>query len=175
MNSTLIHSAAAHIGACQPVTQILGGAHEHQSRLDAWIGLCRDFLRVGIDIHFIIHGRTPLMSYVEGWLSHWSSSAANQFAVQPWLEQLEAVGVDLSEYGKVEEFIWRNQTIQRQFWACDKSLKVNVMLRVIGFAYGPSSKDWHIWLSDPTDSYVGDFWNMVTRPVEVMPGAWPQD
>lgn len=175
MYSTLIHSAAKQIGACQCLIQRLGGSHNHQSTIDAWIGLCHHFLSVGIDIHYMINGGTPLMSCIEGWLSYWSPSAANQFPVQLWLEQLEAVGVDLREYGKAEEFVWKNQTTQRQFWVWDKSLEMGVTLRAIGFTYGPSPKDWHIWLSDPTDSYVGEFWNMIARPVEVMPGAWPQE
>lgn len=177
LNSTLIHSTAEHIGACQWLLQRSGGAHEYQSTIDAWIGLCRDFLRVGIDIHYIVDGRTPLISCIEGWLLDWSPSAANQFAVQLWLEQLEAVGVDLSGYGKAEEFIWKNQTILREFWVWDgiSNTHASATLRVIGFTYGPSPKDWHLWMSDPTDSYVGEFWDMIERPVEVMPGAWPQE
>lgn len=172
LSSTLIHSTAERIGACQWPVQRLGGAHRYQSIIDAWIGLCHDFLSVGIDIHYIINGRTPLLSCIEGWLSDWSPPAANQLAIQLWLEQLEAVGVDLSEYGKAEEFIWKNQTIRREFemWS-----EISITLRVIGFTYGATPKDWHLWLSDPTDEYVGEFWNMIERPVEVMPGAWPQE
>lgn len=169
MHSTLIHSAARHIGSCQQAIQKLSDVHEYKSGIDGWIGLCHDFLSVGIDIHYIINGRTPLMSCVEGWFSYWSPFAAN--SVQLWLEQLEAVGVDLSEYGKAEEFIWKNQTIQRQFQVWSGIPDVSETLRVIGFTYGPSPKDWHIWLSDPSDSYIGEFWNMIAQPVEVMPGS----
>lgn len=180
LNSTLIHSTAAHIGACQWPLQRSGGAHKCQSVIGAWISLCHDFLSVGIDINYIIDERTPLLSCIEGWLSNWFPSDANQFAVQQlavqlWLEQLEAVGVDLSEYGKAEELIWKNQTIRREFWVRDRVLEMHISLRVIGFTHGPSPKDWHIWMSDPTDSYVGEFWEMIERPVEVMPGAWPQE
>lgn len=177
LDSTLIHSTAEHIGACQWLLQRSGGAHEYQSTIGAWIGLCRDFLSVGIDIHYIVDGVTPLLSCIEGWLPYWSLSAANQSVVQLWLEQLEAVGVDLSEYGKAEEFIWKNQTILREFWVWDgiSNTHASAMLRVIGFTYGPSPKDWHLWMSDPTDTYVGEFWDMIERPVEVMPGAWPQE
>lgn len=172
MDSTLIHSVAEKIGTCQGIFQSLGSAHGYQSMIDAWIGLCHDFLSVGIDIHYIVNGRTPLLSYIEGWLSERSSLAANGFVVQLWLEQLEAVGVDLSEYGKAEEFVWKNQTIRREL---ETWRGISITLRVIGFTYGPTPKDWHLWISDPTDSYVGEFWNMIERPVEVMPGSWPQE
>lgn len=175
LNSTLIHYTAKQIGVCQQFLQRSGGAHAFQSTIGAWIGLCHDFLSVGIDIHYMIDGRTPLISCIEGWLPDLSPPAANQFVVPLWLEQLEAVGVDLSEYGKAEEFIWKNQTILREFWVWDGISKMLIPLRVIGFTYGPSPKDWHLWMSDPTDSYVGEFWDMIERPVEVMPGAWPQE
>jgi hypothetical protein len=37
------------------------------------------------------------------------------------------------------------------------------------FSYGTSPKDWHLWLSDATDYFVGEIWDMIVRPMEVMP------
>jgi hypothetical protein len=49
------------------------------------------------------------------------------------------------------------------------------MQRVIGFAYGHSPEDWNIWLAEASDAFVGQFWDIIERPVEVMPGAWPEE
>ena len=32
-----------------------------------------------------------------------------------------------------------------------------------------------IWLSEESDHFVGEVWDMIERPVEVMPGAWPKE
>ncbi|KGO60495.1 hypothetical protein PEX2_086770 [Penicillium expansum] len=172
---TLIHSAAKHIGAIRWLIQRLGGSNKHQSRIDTWIELCREFLRVTNDIHTLVQKRTPFISFVVGYLRYWTWNPPNPYSVQMWLEQLETVSVDLNEYGRTEESIWKSGTIQREFGSWNGHLKEIQSLRVIGFAYGPSPEDWRLWLSEPSDSYVGDFWRMVARPVEVMPGAWPQE
>jgi hypothetical protein len=177
MNSTLIHCAARGMGASE--RNIQEGSSADRSNCDAWSDLCHEFLYIGIDIHYLINGKTPFLSFLAGYLSAWSRpiklGPACQIAVQVWLEQLEAIGVDLNEYGKAEEYIWKSGITQRGFDVWNVAEQVFESQGMIGFAYGPSPENWYIWLSEESDSFVGEFWDMIERPVEVMPGAWPKE
>jgi hypothetical protein len=82
-----------------------------------------------------------------------------------WLSDLKAAGLDLEMLGATEWYIWKNERIRREF--------NGDLHRVIGIAYGPRPESWYIWLSEPSDSFVGDFWALIGRPFEIMPGSWP--
>jgi hypothetical protein len=39
-------------------------------------------------------------------------------------------------------------------------------------SYGPNPEDWHVRFDNPVDEVVGEFWEMVEREEEIMPGTW---
>lgn len=74
---------------------------------------------VGIDIHDLVNGRSPFLSFLDGYLSAWRGpielGPACQIAVQVWLKQLEVVGVDVNGYGKAEEYMWKGGSPSENF------------------------------------------------------------
>ena len=49
--------------------------------------------------------------------------------------------------------------------------------RLISFSFGPDLMDWQVWASEPTDEFVGEFWEMIEteeRKVVSMPGTWDE-
>ena len=92
-------------------------------------------------------------------------------AVKMWLGDLQTTGLDLKIFGQTEESLFNSGY-------SDKTLSykwVYGWLRLINFTYGSSPDDWHLWISVSTDYLVGEFWCLVKRQEEVMPGAWPDD
>lgn len=89
----------------------------------------------------------------------------SQWQSRAWLKDMKAAGVDLEKLGATEWCIWKDQSFQREF--------NGGLHRVIGITYGSRPEDWYIWQSEPSDSFVGDFWALVARPAEIMPGGWP--
>lgn len=176
-NSTLIHCAARGMGASE--RDFREGTSTDRSTCNAWGDLCHKFLCVGIDVHDLVDGKTPFLSFLDGYLSSWCKpielGPACQIAVQVWLKQLEVVGVNLSGYGKAEEYMWKEGITQREFDVWNIPEQGFELQRMIGFSYGPSPENWYIWLSEESDSFVGEFWDMIERPAEVMPGAWPKE
>lgn len=147
-----------------------------QAICKSWNSLFFDFLRVGVDVHQIVDGKTLFISFLDGYLaSQVSLSQFNQVpwlgledfhvGIRAWLKDMRAAGLDLETLGGNEWRIWKSGNVQREF--------NGGLHRVTGMAYGPSPEDWYIWLSEPSDSFVGDFWALVARPAETMPGEWP--
>jgi hypothetical protein len=178
---TLIHAVANAMGVCQRHLQISDRTQEIQSTCDSWCSLCHEFLCLGIDIYGIVDGKSLFLAFLEG---YFSKSTLSQFqngnvackaAIQVWLGNLEAAGIDLARYGEVEHCNWRDGGFGREFSGWNIAEQAFDTQRVIGIAYGPSSEDWRIWLSEASDLLAGQFWEMIERPVDVTPGAWPED
>ncbi|KAJ5787284.1 hypothetical protein N7457_002274 [Penicillium paradoxum] len=144
----------------------------------SWWGLFQEYLHTGANIHDLVEGRTIFLSFLTGYDNHssWLTSQRRRndlgSATELWLKALQANGVDLKQFGRAELVIWRNENIRKEFVAhgCHDRLAK----RIIGFTYGPSPEDWHLWVSEPTDRFAGEFWSLIERPVEVMPGTWPE-
>ena len=175
-DSTLIHCAARGMGASE--RDFREGNSTDRSNCDAWGNLCHEFFCVGIDIHDVVGGKTPFLSFLDGYLSSRYGpielGSACQIAIQVWLKQLKVVGVNLNRYGKAEECIWKMGVTQREFSVWNIPEQEFELQRIIGFAYGSSPENWYVWLSEESDSFVGEFWDMIERPIEVMPGSWPK-
>ncbi|GAB1194712.1 hypothetical protein APSETT444_003958 [Aspergillus pseudonomiae] len=143
-----------------------------------YISLFFDFLRVGGDIHQIVDGKTLLIAFLEGYLaSLLSLSESNQAlwlgqeichaGIRAWLKDMRTAGLDLEGLGAHEWRIWKSGKVQREF--------NGGFHRVTGIFYGPYPEDWYIWLLEPSDSFVGEFWALVERSAETMPGEWPSE
>jgi hypothetical protein len=88
---------------------------------------------------------------------------------------LQSAGVDLLHFGSSELTLFANGVVDQDIaiWPrfdCDSPASI----RLINFSYGPNPEDWHFWLSDYTDEFAGEFWDMVenTEPELPIPGAW---
>lgn len=174
--STLIHFAARHLGQHKILLGSAQNEREARSNYGAWSGLCHEFLRVVIALHHLVDGQTPFLSFLHGDISahFYPGPLFRRIDVQVWVEHLEAAGVDLAEYGEAEKYVWKTQitVCDREFYTPNRYGDW-MLQRMIGFTYGPSPTDWYVWLSEPSDHFAGEFWDMIERPVEVMPGAWP--
>ena len=163
-----------------------------------WRVLLRELISYGADLHAIfVHAifenhnllpdrwveRTPFL-HILGESTHWNIRThlsqyvclANQM-MDFWLDDLESTGVDLLEFGHVEEAIHdRLPTVSKQFSFYLGEHHDLFECNLLGFTYGPSRSDWHIWMLEPTDSFAGEFWSMIESPEEedqlVVPGMW---
>jgi hypothetical protein len=91
-------------------------------------------------------------------------------ALKWWIQTLYEANIDLMDYGVKEKAVWDKIDVAReciynisrsQFWR-----------RFIGFSYGPSPKDWVFWGNEPWTEFAGEFWLMLERKEEVIPGTW---
>lgn len=95
-----------------------------------------------------------------------------------WLSELKRAGVDLEAYGANQQALFKLGHVSLYLpvlpglrpclWMNDDMLHA----RVLGLEYGPEPEDWHIFITNPVDEYVGEFWESVQRSLEVMPGTW---
>lgn len=194
-DTTLVHCVVRKIGACQAALQ---GSHpwkiksRHKTRLtepyfyirlkeeyldlyESWEKLFTGFLQAGADLNHVVDRQTLLLAFLEGYLDWFDVSQCPLLfpseALQKWLIDLENAGIDLQEFGEREDSIWKKDLVQRNFIAHDEENPSSH--RIIGFSYGPSVADWSVWLSPSVDVFVGDFWRLVEKPVEMMAGGWP--
>jgi hypothetical protein len=93
-----------------------------------------------------------------------------------WLRDVKDGGIDLREYGQIEEelinsgkadkdidFSWYDLRYEEDNWSS---------IHLVALEYGPAIEDWKLWWSQPTDKLVGDFWQSVEPQAAVMPGSW---
>lgn len=131
---------------------------------DYWLMLC------GIDkaVHVMLKDLNTILSY--------------------WGTILYNAKIDLQKYGHDELIIWKSGAIEREWrfrynerWQvlCRQILMFGFFqsqsfrpIRLIGLDYGPLTSDWKIWHSEPTDASVGDFWRLIEKKEELMPGTW---
>jgi len=97
-------------------------------------------------------------------------------AMNSWLSTLSDSGINLTEYGQAERSTWSSVDYSLRFRINDQwdpfSDYYFGQRRLISFDYGPSPKNWKLWENEPTDEFAGDFWLMLDRKEEIMPGTW---
>ncbi|KAL2855654.1 hypothetical protein BJX68DRAFT_231018, partial [Aspergillus pseudodeflectus] len=161
---------------------------EKTQNADGWRQMLRDASVAPADLHQVSSTmcETPLVTFLRGWglaLTHlrrcqWSFTPA----LRKWVSELQALGVDLEEYGELERELHRNGDVDLElelgidqgidFFKDAKPVSKWFKFRLLDFTYGPEPEDWFIWVTNPLDEVVGQFWRMVEREVEVMPGTW---
>jgi hypothetical protein len=178
---TLVHSIARKIGAS--LARLHHGEKwerdvKDKQRLlyEAWNIFFCDFVAANIDIHHVVGRKTPFSAFLSGyfrWCDHVevAPSACNT-ALRIWLTDLKSVGVDLEDFGRAEKDLYNSRAIGKDYHVCSW---VGGNHRLINFTYGTSPHDWHLWISEKSDLFAGEFWDMIQREEEVMPGAWPDD
>jgi hypothetical protein len=161
-----------------------------------WQAIVRQFLRRGVDPNLSDSSGTALLQVLVGAYSFDSDEQINVWfanfqefvkyprrgvqALYAWLETLQTSGVDLEEYGKTEILFQKEGSMRdiplfsvTSWYNRDNWDRVS-FLRLIAMEVGPSPQDWKFWFSDPTDEFVGEFWDMVEHPERSMPGAWDE-
>lgn len=202
-NITLVHSIARKIGqsladiACKErrmaaalrkarknkqhyrVSPAIGEHRKKQLILyESWNALFCELLAAGIDIHNIVGKATPFSSFLTEyftWCNHEEVAAETvDAAIKIWLGDLQATGLDLKHFGQTEKRLCDSGDVDKDFHSNSRG-RNGGSVRLINFTYGSSPDDWHLWMSERSDAYVGDFWRLIRRQEEVMPGAWPED
>lgn len=187
METTLVHSIARTIGGILAALDLchfkgdlrMGWAYltrteqEDFRRLyDSWTQFFRVFLAAGVEMSQIVGNLTPHASFLEGYLRWWAVQTESpaphwREALRTWFQFLQDAGVDLgsvpSKLGQSEEDMWRREEIAH----VKEMLKYNFHVTMSSWAIDQSWKE--------IEGYAGDFWVMIERPIELMPGAWPDE
>jgi hypothetical protein len=160
-----------------------------------WQALVGQILNKGADLNRCGLFGTPLIQMLRGAYSLcWHSYEVNlmlsgvlncdrpfqhqhrrgEEALLTWLQTLQGFGIDLERYGKTEHKLfyqesssWRNLEL-----LVPGSWGEVYLLRLIGLQVGPEPDDWKVWISEPSDEFAGDFWDMLEHPERTIPGAW---
>jgi len=153
-----------------------------------WRELIREFVSARAPLHKLDgQNRTPFW-HLFNISSYYSSRFQHDFVVKMWLEDLLTCGVDLQKYGAEEYIVLRRNRDNLLPGEDIRDIPLWKMrrpfpYRIIGFSYGPHPDDWKIWVSEISDQFAGDFWEMIEagqgsteEPVNLaMPGSWNED
>jgi len=95
-------------------------------------------------------------------------------AAHAFIEDIATVGKNLYEYGEVEYSVYQSRKLL-------SSWDPGPDPRILGFVYGSVCGDWKFWVTEPTDRYAGEFWEMPEWEVKAstasyendsLPGSW---
>ncbi|KAL5337994.1 hypothetical protein BJX70DRAFT_388873 [Aspergillus crustosus] len=139
---------------------------KERTHVDSWRHLLRDAIQALANLNQVIpvdNSRyyTPLIHFIETFahLDNIRHKAGHDFnyALQAWITKLS----DAALYQIIVRF------------GPTKPYEERILqLRIIKMTYGPNVQDWRIWMNNPIDEFVGEFWEMVGREEEIMPGTW---
>ena len=137
-----------------------------------WRFILRELICEGADLHSAdLMSRTPFMSLLEGICdSKWNDDAIPHLEIQNhWLSDLRDCEVDLYEYGRREEEIYRDGSVSREIeiWKDSSSFRI---WKLVSFTYGSSPSDWHLQLERGPKELVGQ-----CEQVQEIPGSWVED
>lgn len=193
---TLVHCVARKIGQNLALAQHMEctlrfhGAYSHarrqaydlqNSHYQAWNKLFLEILSTGVGLHLLSDRQTPFLSFLEGYITWLDKKKylvmAWNSGFRVWLKDLQAAGVNLQQFGQNEEKVWKEELIdlEREYFASESTWGVPWSRPLIGFSYGSSPNNWVLWLSERCDSFALDFWRLIEREIEVMPGGWSAD
>ena len=120
---------------------------------------------------------TPLMTMITGVslvLLHLEVRPTVRDAVmsamlKAWLLALESGGVDLAAYGKREVDFIHNQ---HKSWEPPQAQNSPPGMRLIHIRYGAEVEDWELLWAEEIEAQAHEFWELVERPIDVVPGTW---
>ncbi|KAL4802531.1 hypothetical protein BDV18DRAFT_166865 [Aspergillus unguis] len=130
--------------------------------------------------------RTPLLAFLEMYTWNWFAIRQMKydftFILQIWVREMKYAGLDLEDYGAREQNLYQLGYVDLDFDMYVGTLSYRPLMddgeyewlpfRVIGLGYGPEVEDWKLWITNPIDELVGEFWESIERTGEVMPGTW---
>jgi hypothetical protein len=135
-----------------------------KSLYGSWKSLFFELLDAGVDLHKVGGHSTPFAAFLFGYFRSGARDASLRTcnaALKIWLEDLQTAGLDLKEFGQIEERMLRSGVFDKQLdsmagWYTGRP-------RLIGFTYGSSPGEWRLWISEGQEILVGDFWRLIKR------------
>jgi hypothetical protein len=139
---------------------------------DGWRQMLRDAGEALADLQQVSSTlcETPLITFLRAWCVWHRSYQGSSFvpALRKWVSELQAVGVDLEEYGEVERELHRNGDVDTQielfapldstnYFTDTDPPDERLKFRLLDFTYGPKPEDWFIWVTNPFDELAGQF------------------
>ncbi|KAL4902213.1 hypothetical protein BDW74DRAFT_158808 [Aspergillus multicolor] len=183
---TLLHKIAEGIGA-----DISAGRTKN---LNEWRRLLAEAVSAGSDLNKVAHydyraDRTPFLAFRAAfgpcaWRSYWRHPNNFTPILRLWAAELQRAGADLESYGEKERDLYTSSRglLSMPIWLdCDKEpgklrslpeILEGLWVDVVYLEFGPEPEDWCIYVTNPVDELVGEFWEVVVRGLEVMPGTW---
>ncbi|RFU26959.1 hypothetical protein B7463_g9381, partial [Scytalidium lignicola] len=131
-------------------------------------------------------GDTPLFEFIFYYTRNYTEIKRHGYdftlPVRLWATELKYCGVDLVSYGRRELSLLKGGFSENIFYVyvgLDRGSRGvqegrgdYLPWRIINFKFGPSPSDWKVWTTNPVDEFAGEFWNLIERPEERMPGSW---
>ena len=125
-------------------------------------------MKAGTDLHAYSNRRyfpgTPLQILLSDPQFGFKPVAEYTELLRSWVSALGEAGVDLVQYGQREKDLWQPYCVN-----CIERP------RILGFVYGASISNWHVFVEHPGDRYAGIFWGLVENPEKSVPGAWIEE
>jgi hypothetical protein len=130
---------------------------------------------------------TPFIQFLHYFTKNWAEIRRARYDFNPivrlWASELKLAGVDLITYGAKEKALWTFDVVNPDQWIyvglqrsgplCDPCLGEFLYFHFLSsLEYGPDPEDWKVWVSNPMDEMAGEFWEMIEKKEEVMPGTW---
>jgi hypothetical protein len=189
--TTLLHAVARALGVLSGYNNTESAywtdIKDREKRISGWKSILQALVAGGADLHVTcqvprleIQASPFLFMFCNRFYCYYSlveSTRVNpQHALDFWITTLSDSGVDLTIYGQRERSIWNSADILLKPWHNDPWDPLSDYYigerRLISFDYGSLPKNWKLWENEPTDEFAGDFWLMLDRKDETMPGTW---
>ncbi|KAH8597774.1 hypothetical protein B0O99DRAFT_702385 [Bisporella sp. PMI_857] len=111
----------------------------------AWTAMFCEFIATGVDLHNVVDRHSLLTSFIDGYIKACSLKRVTfcqNIAIQIWMADLQAVGVDLEDFGRAEALLFDSGCVLKDYI----SYSFGDVYRLNKFIYGPSPQDWHLML-----------------------------
>ncbi|KAL2869484.1 uncharacterized protein BJX67DRAFT_379037 [Aspergillus lucknowensis] len=179
---TLLHKISQFIG--------IDFAMKRTSAIHGWRPFLSDAIAASADgLNKIGGANTPLTAFLTYYfMTDWFDlkqvwKCDFNPALRTWASELKAAGTDLEAYGARERALHKSGAVRLNFvvqFNYDLSKRPRhapetdnwAWFHLVGFEYGPEPEDWKLWITNPFDEFAGEFWAMVERKEEIMPGTW---
>lgn len=161
---------------------------EEKDATHTWRPLLRDAIAASADLNkvAVINGarHTPFLAFFVCFSWNWQAIRRARYdfspALRTWVSELRFAGVDIETYGAKESAFVEEFGLEYRIYVGPlRSRSIGYINKEEFFwfyfwklSYGPEPEDWTIWVMNPIDELVGEFWEMVEREEEVMPGTW---
>ena len=138
-----------------------------------WRFILREIIRGGADLHSTdFESHTPFMWLLKGkCYSQPNDVAIPQLELlKPWLSDLRDCGIDLYEYGRREEGLYRDGSASRELQIWEGSPYGPKIWKLVSFTYGSSPSDWHLRWERGREEF-----DEQCEQVQEIPGSWVED
>jgi hypothetical protein len=129
---------------------------------------------------------TPLTTFLQYSTKNWAEIKRAKYVfdstIQFWASELQLAGVDLAEYGAKEKSLHMSGVVDLEVGiyvglensgpAYTLGLGEILLFRILSLEFGPTPEEWRLWVSNPVDELAWEFWELVERGEQVMPGTW---